>query len=64
MSGPDFVAEARQRYPDLKVIFMSGHPAEALAGDGTLGRNETLINKPFQLEDLAAHLRAALDRAH
>ncbi len=61
ISGPEFVAEARALYPDLNVIFMSGYPAEALGDKTPLRKDDVLITKPFQFDDLANHLRGALD---
>ena len=60
-SGPEFVEAARQIYPDLKVIFMSGYTAEADNPDGILGSDRVLLNKPFRRNQLAKVLRAALD---
>ena len=60
-SGPEFVEAARQIYPDLKVIFMSGYTAEADKPDGILGPDRVLLNKPFRRRQLAEALRVALD---
>ncbi len=57
VSGPAFVAEARQNHPDLKVIFMSGYSAEVAA----LDPGSRLLTKPFRRHELARALRAALD---
>ena len=61
ISGPEFADQAMQRYPELKVIFMSGYPAEAAKRNGFLGSNKVLLNKPFQKRQLALALRNALD---
>jgi PAS domain S-box-containing protein len=63
ISGPEFAEEARTTYPDLKIIFMSGYPAEAAKRKGFLGSDKVLLNKPFQRLRLAKVLREALDRS-
>ncbi len=60
-SGPEFAEQARETYPNLKIIFMSGYPAEAATRNGFLGSGQVLLNKPFQTRDLAKALRDALD---
>jgi two-component system cell cycle sensor histidine kinase/response regulator CckA len=49
----------RQRWPDLKVVLMSGYIEEALREDA--GRRAWhFLQKPFELSELAASLRDAL----
>ncbi len=60
-SGPEFAEQARTTYPDLKIIFISGYPAEAAKRNGFLGPGNVLLNKPFQRLQLAKALRDALD---
>ena len=60
MSGPEFAEEAARRYPSLKVVFVSGYPAEAATRNGFLGAGKQLLNKPYQRRQLAQALRAAL----
>ncbi len=62
MSGPEFAEEVRARFPDLKIIFMSGYPAEAAKRNGFLGSDRVLLNKPFRRSQLAKALRDALDQ--
>lgn len=60
MTGVDLAARLTERYPDLKVIYMSGYTPEALAA---LGLAPTpLLLKPFSPDDLMEALRRALDR--
>ena len=63
ISGPEFAELARARYPALEVLFMSGYPAIAAQRNGFLGSDKVLLNKPFQIEQLAKALREAIDRA-
>lgn len=61
-SGPDFAATARRHHPALKVLLMSGYPAESLAGHaGGLIRDTPLLRKPFEKSILAKAVRNALD---
>lgn len=61
-SGLEFAEEARDRYPGIKIIFMSGFPAEAARRDGLIGSDRVLLNKPFRMRELARALRVELDR--
>ena len=59
-SGPEFADNARETHPDLKIIFMSGYPAEAAMCNGFLGSDDVLLNKPFEQRQLAKVLRDLL----
>jgi CheY-like chemotaxis protein len=61
-SGPDFAEEAKRRWPGLKILFMSGYPAEALAHQGKLSEDIPLLSKPFRKVELAHCVREELDR--
>jgi CheY-like chemotaxis protein len=61
MNGPEFAAELRQRLPDVRVLFMSGHPAETLAREG-LAVGEEFIQKPFTPSELTAKVGELLER--
>ncbi|MFE1599128.1 ATP-binding protein [Methylobacterium sp. ID0610] len=58
LDGPTLAAEARRRRPGLKVVFATGHGRDE-ERDGPLpGPDETVLRKPFSIEDLAAALQA------
>ncbi|NQU69509.1 MAG: response regulator, partial [Rhodospirillales bacterium] len=59
-SGPKFIAEARVGRPGLKVVFMSGYPADAISDGKTLRIEDVLIQKPFNMRDLAHALHETL----
>ncbi len=59
-SGPAFARLARQSRPGLKVVFMSGYPAETADRHALVDEGEVLLGKPFQKQRLAAALRAQL----
>ncbi|MCZ6742210.1 MAG: PAS-domain containing protein [Alphaproteobacteria bacterium] len=61
VNGPDFARHARDRCPNLKVLFMSGYPADSANQDGALGPDAVLLNKPFHKKDIAAALYEALN---
>jgi two-component system, cell cycle sensor histidine kinase and response regulator CckA len=50
-----------QQYPNLAVIFMSGHRKESLVEDGRLNPDVPFLQKPFSRATLAHTLRAALE---
>jgi len=63
MNGPELVQRATQRRPDLKVLYTSGYPENAIVHNGRLDAGVTLLPKPYSRADLARMLRAALDGA-
>ena len=59
MNGAEFVRLARQRQPDLRVLFVSGYSdSKALAE--AVGQ-APLLRKPFKATELAAAVRSALE---
>ena len=52
-SGPAFVERIRAAQTDLKVIFMSGYPAETAKGSGFIEVDNVLLTKPFRGHELA-----------
>lgn len=62
MDGGRLLETLRQRRPDLRALFVSGHSDDVLAARGVLTAGVPLIAKPFSLPDLQARVRRALDR--
>ena len=60
LSGPDLAAQVADRYPGIKVLFMSGYP-DARHRRGPLVGNTELLGKPFGKRDLARKVRAVLN---
>jgi two-component system, cell cycle sensor histidine kinase and response regulator CckA len=60
LSGPQLVARLRCVRPDLRFLFMSGYPDEALNLAGDVVR---WIQKPFSTDVLMREVRAALDES-
>jgi len=62
MNGRELADQALRRRPDLQVLFTTGYTRNAVVHKGVLEPGVQLIGKPFTLEDLAARVRALLDR--
>jgi signal transduction histidine kinase/CheY-like chemotaxis protein len=60
-SGREIAAEIKRRRPEAKILLMSGYAGEFLTRDGSLAPGDVLLNKPFQLIDLARQVREVLD---
>ncbi len=60
VNGPDLVRKIRVTHPQACALFMSGYPEGALDRHGRVEPGMRLLTKPFELEDLAAEVRDAL----
>jgi nitrogen-specific signal transduction histidine kinase/CheY-like chemotaxis protein len=60
VSGSDLAEQVTDRYPGIKVLFMSGYP-DAPHRRGPLVENTELLGKPFGKRDLAQKVRAVLN---
>jgi signal transduction histidine kinase/putative methionine-R-sulfoxide reductase with GAF domain/ActR/RegA family two-component response regulator len=63
MNGVELAAAVRWRYPDMPVLFVSGHVDEDATVSGSLPEQATLLTKPFGPDELTRRVREALDRA-
>jgi PAS domain S-box-containing protein len=67
MPGPlkstDLARKARERMPNLAVLFMSGYPQKAIARSERLDEEIDLLSKPYSRETLARKVRQALKHA-
>ena len=61
VDGPSLVREVRDRYPELKVIFISGYTEDSFRQK--LGDGETVefLSKPFTLQQLAGKVKEVMD---
>jgi signal transduction histidine kinase len=57
-SGPLLAERIRDKRPDVRILFMSGYPADALSRHGAA--EAPLLSKPFGPDELARAVRAAL----
>lgn len=62
MTGKELGQQILNENPKLKVIYMSGYSAEIVGRDFPLEEGFNFLVKPFQVEKLAATIRARLDR--
>ena len=60
MNGRELAEQLTARRPELKVLYMSGYPAEVISSQTMLGKGVHFIQKPFTLDDLAAKIREVL----
>ncbi len=58
MGGNELARRLRARFPDMRVLFISGYPVEAHEAE-----LHSSLQKPFRGEELALKLREVLDRA-
>jgi PAS domain S-box-containing protein len=59
MSGWELARRALQQQPTLKILFTSGYPRD-MDASGAMGRDSTILPKPFTRSDLAGSIRQAL----
>jgi two-component system, cell cycle sensor histidine kinase and response regulator CckA len=56
VSGPRLVGMLKGKYPDLKALYMSAHPAPYLVEQRLLRKSDRVLQKPFEAEALARQL--------
>ena len=61
MGGAELVKNLREIWSDLKVLYMSGYTADAIAHSGVLDPDKPYLRKPFRPIDLAWKVRRVLD---
>jgi|GEM_PF-180505 len=61
MNGAEVAKAARERQPDLPIVFASGY-AETAAIESVAGHNVPVLRKPFRLDDLQAIVAETLNR--
>jgi PAS domain S-box-containing protein len=62
LSGKLLAAEVARRWPETRVVFMSGFSEISNVRHGRLDEGVVLLSKPFRKADLARMIRRALDR--
>jgi two-component system CheB/CheR fusion protein len=62
MSGREVAFQLASVRPEMKVMYMSGHNADVITHHGVLSDGDAFLPKPFRLPELAARVRAILDR--
>jgi CheY-like chemotaxis protein len=61
MNGVDLVLKARALRPNLKIIYSSGFPAEALAERSLPLVDGPLLHKPYQRAEFAAIIQSVME---
>jgi PAS domain S-box-containing protein len=60
LRSPELARKAKERLPDVAVLFTSGYTENAIVHGGRLDRGVELIGKPYSKESLARKLRHVL----
>jgi two-component system cell cycle sensor histidine kinase/response regulator CckA len=61
MGGQELGAELRQRWPRLRLLYLSGYSPQSLDG-GAGGEMADFLGKPFTSKALLDKIRSVLDR--
>ena len=61
VDGPTLVREVRERYPQLKVIFISGYTEDTFRQKLGEGERVEFLSKPFTLQQLAGKVKEVMD---
>lgn len=62
ITGAELAETLRERRPGLRVLFVSGYPAEVVENHTSLDEDDALLPKPFAPKDLLEQVRELLDR--
>ncbi|ORL70533.1 hybrid sensor histidine kinase/response regulator [Pseudomonas putida] len=61
LNGRQVAERCRERYPDLKVLLMTGYDEGAAFSDGQPLQGTLVLTKPFELDALAERVRELLE---
>ena len=61
ISGPDMVKKIYDKYPDIKVIFMSGYGEDAFIESFGEDRKFHFLSKPYTLKQLATKVKEVME---
>lgn len=61
LRSPDLARKARERQPDIAVLFTSGYTENSIVHDGRLDAGVELLSKPYSREALARKVRGMLN---
>ena len=62
VNGRQLADEARQRVPDLKILYTTGYARNPIVHHGRLDPGVDLLVKPFTIEQLGLKLQEVLGR--
>ena len=60
LRSPELARKARERLPDIAVLFTSGYTENAIVHGGRLDAGVELLSKPYTREALAFKIRSVL----
>jgi signal transduction histidine kinase/ActR/RegA family two-component response regulator len=60
IDGPELACRLRAKWSDLPVLFVTGYSADRLARTDAVGPNDRVLEKPYQLDELARTIRAMI----
>lgn len=60
MNGRELSRSILSKYPEMKILYMSGYTADVMAKQGVLGEGVHFIQKPFSMQELALKVREVL----
>jgi PAS domain S-box-containing protein len=61
MNGREIAEAAQAIRPDLKILYTSGYPENAIVHNGRLNPGVELLGKPYRRSELASKMRKVLD---
>jgi PAS domain S-box-containing protein len=64
MSGGELAGRLQSQRPEVRVLFMSGYPDDAVVRHGVLDAGAAFLPKPFSFDDLTRKVREVLDAPH
>jgi two-component system cell cycle sensor histidine kinase/response regulator CckA len=59
-NGPDMIEEIKLKYPNIKVIFISGYAEDAFVNKYGADNDFNFLAKPFNLKQLASKVKEVL----
>lgn len=62
LRSPDLARKAREKFPDIAVLFTSGYTQNAIVHGGKLDDGVELLSKPYTRDALARKLRQVLQK--
>ncbi len=60
MNGRELARQICEQHPEVRLLFMSGYPANVISQQGVLNKGVQFIQKPFSMQDIAAKVHEIL----